>query len=216
MRVRPATREVAADGAPEALEPRVMQVLVALARRRGEVVSRDELILSCWGGRAVGDDAINRCIARIRRLAENLWRIFPGDHPAGGLPAERGATAGCRGAARAGAIGRTHCFAWRRLVGGRIGVGCRPGNLLHLLAEAVTEAGSRNGNAPAFEIDDCGVTLHPALCRSRGAASWRLNRPSPCGRTDKFSLRHHFAGQEHAISGLGQGDARHKACTRIS
>ncbi len=70
MKVHPATREVIADGIPETLEPRVMQVLVALARRRGQVVSRDELILSCWGGRAVGDDAINRCIARIRRLAE--------------------------------------------------------------------------------------------------------------------------------------------------
>jgi len=71
MEVRPATREVVIDGVPEALEPRVMQVLVALARRRGEVVSRDELILTCWGGRAVGDDAINRCIARIRRLSES-------------------------------------------------------------------------------------------------------------------------------------------------
>ena len=68
--VRPATREVIVGGVPEDLEPRVMQVLVALARRRGAVVSRDELILSCWGGRAVGDDAINRCIARIRRLSE--------------------------------------------------------------------------------------------------------------------------------------------------
>jgi DNA-binding winged helix-turn-helix (wHTH) protein/TolB-like protein len=70
LEVRPATREVVAGTTPEVLEPRVMQVLVALARRRGEVVSRDELILSCWGGRAVGDDAINRCIARIRRLSE--------------------------------------------------------------------------------------------------------------------------------------------------
>ena len=71
LEVRPATREVVVGEASELLEPRVMQVLVALARRRGEVVSRDELILSCWGGRAVGDDAINRCIARIRRLAES-------------------------------------------------------------------------------------------------------------------------------------------------
>jgi DNA-binding winged helix-turn-helix (wHTH) protein/TolB-like protein len=70
VEVRPATREVVAGGVHEVLEPRVMQVLVALARRRGEVVSRDTLILSCWGGRAVGDDAINRCIARIRRLSE--------------------------------------------------------------------------------------------------------------------------------------------------
>ena len=70
MEVRPATREVVAGGLQEVIEPRVMQVLVALARRRGEVVSRDELVLSCWGGRAVGDDAINRCTARIRRLSE--------------------------------------------------------------------------------------------------------------------------------------------------
>lgn len=47
-----------------------MQVLVALARRRGDVVSRNELIESCWGGCAVSDDAIHRCIARIRRLSE--------------------------------------------------------------------------------------------------------------------------------------------------
>ena len=71
LEIRPATREAVAGEATEVLEPRVMQVLVALARRRGEVVSRDELILSCWGGRAVGDDAINRCIARIRRLSES-------------------------------------------------------------------------------------------------------------------------------------------------
>jgi DNA-binding winged helix-turn-helix (wHTH) protein/TolB-like protein len=71
MEVRPATREVQTGDTREVLEPRVMQVLVALARSRGEVVSRDVLIASCWSGRAVGDDAINRCIARIRRLAES-------------------------------------------------------------------------------------------------------------------------------------------------
>src|SRR5262245_33676726 len=47
-----------------------MQVLVVLARRRGQVVSRDQLIEECWAGRVVGEDAINRCIARVRRLAE--------------------------------------------------------------------------------------------------------------------------------------------------
>jgi len=45
-------------------------VLVALARRRGPVVSRDDLIDCCWGGRTVGEDAINRCIAAIRKLSE--------------------------------------------------------------------------------------------------------------------------------------------------
>jgi adenylate cyclase len=34
------------------------------------VVSRDDLILTCWAGRAVSEDAINRCIQAIRRFAE--------------------------------------------------------------------------------------------------------------------------------------------------
>ena len=47
-----------------------MQVLVVLAEARGKVVSRDDLIARCWGGRVVGDDAINRVIGKIRRLSE--------------------------------------------------------------------------------------------------------------------------------------------------
>jgi TolB-like protein len=69
IEVRPPSREVFASGGPHVLEPRVMQVLVALARRRGEVVSRDDLIRGCWGGRTVGGNAIDRCIAAIRGLS---------------------------------------------------------------------------------------------------------------------------------------------------
>jgi Tol biopolymer transport system component/DNA-binding winged helix-turn-helix (wHTH) protein len=69
VRVRPSTREVAFGGRREVLEPRVMQVLVALARRCGQVVSRDDLVDLCWGGRIVGEDAINRCIGQLRKLA---------------------------------------------------------------------------------------------------------------------------------------------------
>jgi len=71
LKVSPSTREVVnADGTSEILEPRIMQVLVALARRRGQILSRDDLIRDCWNGRIVGEDALNRCIARVRRLAE--------------------------------------------------------------------------------------------------------------------------------------------------
>lgn len=70
LKVSPPKREVLAGGSREVLQPRIMQVLVVLARRRGEVVSRDELIRCCWDGYAVSDDAIHRCIGRIRRLAE--------------------------------------------------------------------------------------------------------------------------------------------------
>lgn len=72
LEVRPAKLEVVAGERREALEPRIMQVFVALARQIGEVVSRDDLIQSCWGGRIVGEDAIHRCISRLRRLAETF------------------------------------------------------------------------------------------------------------------------------------------------
>ena len=54
------------------LEPRVMQVLVALASARGDVVSRDKLIELCWGGRIVGDDAISRCIQVLRHVSHEI------------------------------------------------------------------------------------------------------------------------------------------------
>lgn len=68
IRVRPSIRQVEAGGEAETLEPRILQVLVALSRRVGQVVSRDDLIATCWDGRVVGEDAINRCISRLRKL----------------------------------------------------------------------------------------------------------------------------------------------------
>lgn len=70
LHVSPSVREVVRDGKRELLEPRVMQVLVALCRAQGAVVSRDTLIARCWEGRIVGEDAINRAIWRLRKLAE--------------------------------------------------------------------------------------------------------------------------------------------------
>ncbi len=70
--VRPSRREVVGAGGREFVQPRVMQVLVALARAQGDVVSRDDLIASCWGGRVVGEDAITRAIGHIRRLGEGV------------------------------------------------------------------------------------------------------------------------------------------------
>jgi DNA-binding winged helix-turn-helix (wHTH) protein/TolB-like protein/tetratricopeptide (TPR) repeat protein len=68
--VSPSTREVGPAGRMESVEPRVMQVLVCLFQASGQVVSRDDLIQRCWGGRIVGEDAINRCIAKARRIAD--------------------------------------------------------------------------------------------------------------------------------------------------
>lgn len=70
VRVDPATRQVVlADGSTQTLEPRVMEVLVALQRAGGAILSRDDLIAACWRGMVVGEDAIQRVIQRLRKLA---------------------------------------------------------------------------------------------------------------------------------------------------
>ncbi len=69
LQVRPSLREVEAHKKIQPVEPRVLQVLIALSGSDGAVVSRDELIERCWGGRIVGEDAINSCISKVRALA---------------------------------------------------------------------------------------------------------------------------------------------------
>ncbi|MHB8285808.1 MAG: winged helix-turn-helix domain-containing protein [Caulobacteraceae bacterium] len=71
--VEPAHRRVIHDdGGDEVLEPRVMQVLVALTRASGAILSRSGLTLSCWDGQVVGEDAITRVISRLRQLSKGL------------------------------------------------------------------------------------------------------------------------------------------------
>ena len=70
LAIHPSVREVVRGGERQQVEPRVMQVLVALARAGGAVVSRDALISRCWDGRVVGEAAINRCIFKLRELAD--------------------------------------------------------------------------------------------------------------------------------------------------
>ncbi|MES3153283.1 winged helix-turn-helix domain-containing protein [Sphingomonas faeni] len=68
LRVRPSSGEVQHRNVSERLEPRLMQVLIALARADGGTVSREELTASCWGGVTVSPDAVNRVISLLRRL----------------------------------------------------------------------------------------------------------------------------------------------------
>ena len=76
LEVRPPTREVVSLNGREVLQPRVMQVLVMLARAQGAVVSRDDLIASCWDGRVVGEDAITLVMMKLRKLAARSGGAF--------------------------------------------------------------------------------------------------------------------------------------------
>lgn len=72
LEILPSTHEVRRGDRREIIEPRVMQVLIALARTNGAVVTRDELVEQCWKGRIIGDDAIHRVLSRLRRVAEGI------------------------------------------------------------------------------------------------------------------------------------------------
>ena len=67
--VRPSVRTVDGPGGSAAAEPRVMQVLLALADAEGTVLTRDDLIRICWNGQVVGDDSVNRAIAEVRKIS---------------------------------------------------------------------------------------------------------------------------------------------------
>ncbi len=72
LAVDPPARRIAAGMRSERLEPRVMRVLVALARAGGGVLSRDDLIEQCWDGTIVGDKAIDRSISLLRHALDAL------------------------------------------------------------------------------------------------------------------------------------------------
>lgn len=70
LSISPRACLVSSDRGARRLQPRVMQVLVALARASGDVVTREQLIDLAWNGAVVSEDAITRTIGHIRRLSE--------------------------------------------------------------------------------------------------------------------------------------------------
>ena len=75
LRVSPARRLLEGPGGNTTLEPIVMKVLLLLLDARGAVVTRDEIFANAWGGVFVGDDSLNRAIARTRKT---LAGVAPG------------------------------------------------------------------------------------------------------------------------------------------
>jgi DNA-binding winged helix-turn-helix (wHTH) protein len=67
LRLDPPARTLHGSASAVTLEPRVMQLLLALSRAKGAVVSREALLDACWGSLVVGDDALNRAVAGARR-----------------------------------------------------------------------------------------------------------------------------------------------------
>lgn len=72
MLVSPSRRLVEGPGGHASLEPLIMQVLLLLFDAKGGVVTRTELFDQVWGGVMVGDDSLNRAIAKVRRIGADV------------------------------------------------------------------------------------------------------------------------------------------------
>lgn len=72
--VRPAALRIVRDGVEVRLEPKVMQILLCLARRPGETVTRAELEEAVWPGVTVGYDALATSISKLRDAFDDRGR----------------------------------------------------------------------------------------------------------------------------------------------
>lgn len=67
VRVEVGLNRIHADGGMIQLEPKIMQVLVCLARSPGQVVSKDALINAVWPETSASDDVLARAISELRK-----------------------------------------------------------------------------------------------------------------------------------------------------
>jgi DNA-binding winged helix-turn-helix (wHTH) protein len=69
--IEPSLNRVTGPNGTTRLEPKVMQVLVCLAGRAGQMVPKDRLLHAAWPDTAVGDDVLTRAISELRRLFDD-------------------------------------------------------------------------------------------------------------------------------------------------
>jgi DNA-binding winged helix-turn-helix (wHTH) protein/tetratricopeptide (TPR) repeat protein len=74
LTIDPARRRIAGPHGEAAVEPLVMQLLLQLVEREGEVLPRRELFDRLWGNAQVGDDSLNRLVGSLRRAFERTSR----------------------------------------------------------------------------------------------------------------------------------------------
>ena len=185
-RIDPPSRTLEANGRSAILEPRTMQVLVMLARRPDQVVGRQTLIDACWGGRIVGEDAINRAILKLRRAIEEVsdaitimtvsrvgYRLSVDRAIAApeedGAPISRYNRRGLllAGGATVVAIGGASVVLWPRLRNGA--QRSQAAQQLYERGEAAFQQGSRDDNAQAVGFFERAAAIAPRDARIAGA-----------------------------------------------
>jgi Tol biopolymer transport system component/DNA-binding winged helix-turn-helix (wHTH) protein len=67
-RVQPQLNSIVCDQGTIHLEPKMMGVLVCLAQRSGEVVTKEQLVHEVWRDTFVTDDVLVRCVSALRKV----------------------------------------------------------------------------------------------------------------------------------------------------
>jgi len=66
LRVDPGSGRIEGAGGQEQVDPRIMEVLVVLARHPGELVTREHLLGEVWRDRVVSDETLTHCVYQLR------------------------------------------------------------------------------------------------------------------------------------------------------
>ncbi|WP_426318147.1 winged helix-turn-helix domain-containing protein [Pseudoduganella sp. R-43] len=66
--IDPSTNSIEGEQGRRQMEPRTMDVLLALCNAHGAVVSADELLQQCWGNIVNSDSSLHKNVAQLRRL----------------------------------------------------------------------------------------------------------------------------------------------------
>lgn len=107
-RVEPSANSLSGPGGEVTLEPKVMAVLVTLAARPGEVVTRQEFTDTIWAREYGGDESLTRAVSLLRKAI--------GDAETAGIQIDTVPRKGYRLVVRETAPARTAAPDWRRPV----------------------------------------------------------------------------------------------------
>lgn len=66
--VEPSLNRIAGPEGAVSVEPKLMQVLLCLARAPGSVVSKKEILREVWNGTFVTDDVLTRAVVELRKV----------------------------------------------------------------------------------------------------------------------------------------------------
>jgi DNA-binding winged helix-turn-helix (wHTH) protein/TolB-like protein len=69
--LEPDLNQLSSAGKTVKVEPKSMAVLLCLARRAGEVISRETLLAEAWPGVVVSDDSLTQVIIKLRKALED-------------------------------------------------------------------------------------------------------------------------------------------------